>query len=95
MSHPCSHFKYMLCYSVIAGAHPTPMDTGSEGDLNSVEEIREMKKAAKKEKRLETEYKEGAKVKAEQRNQERAKTTRGKDSKRSNFSRIFEGIGMY
>ena len=95
MSHPCSHFKYMFCYSVIAGAHPTLMDTGSEGDLNSVEEGREMQTAAKEEKRLETEYKEGVKVKAEQRDHERAKTTRGKDSKRSNFIRIFAGTGMY
>ena len=54
MSYPCLHFKYMLCYSVIAGAQPTPMNTGSEGDLNSEEESREMKKAAKEEKRLET-----------------------------------------
>ena len=60
-----SHFKYMLCYSVIAGAQPTPMDTSSEGDINSKEESREMKKAAKEEKRLETEYKEGVKVKGE------------------------------
>ena len=71
------------------------MDTGSEGDLNSEEEGREMQTAAKEEKRLETEYKERVKVKAEQRDQERAKTTRGKDSKRSNFSRIFAGTGMY
>ena len=95
MSYPCSHSKYMLCYSVIAGAQPTPMDTGSEGDLNSEEESSEMKKAAKEEKRLETDYKDRVKVKTEQKDQERAKTTRGKDSKRSNFSMIFEGIGMY
>ena len=50
MSHPCSHFKYMFCYSVIAGAHPSLMDTGSEGDLNSEEEGREMQTAAKEEK---------------------------------------------
>ena len=43
------------------------MDTGSEGDLNSEEEGHEMQTAAKEEKRLETEYKEGVKVKAEQR----------------------------
>ena len=62
MSHPCSHFKYMFCYSVIAGAHPTLMDTGSEADLNSKEEGGEMQTAAKEEKRLETQKKRNCEI---------------------------------
>ena len=42
------------------------MDQDSDGEVDSEEEARQMRKAAAEEKRLEAEYKDAAKVKAEE-----------------------------
>ena len=75
MSHKCQDFRYLLC--------PTLMDNVSDGEVDSEEEARQMRKATEEEKRLETEYKEAAKVKAEKKDRQHGHATvmKGKASK--------------
>ena len=96
MLHQCQHFKYLLCPLVIAGACPTP-DNNSDGEVDSEKEARQMRKAAEEEKRLETEYKDAAKVKAEEKDRQhgQATVTKGKGSKRSEFGQVLEHMGNY
>ena len=73
------------------------MDHNSDGEVDSEEEARQMRKAAVEEKRIEAEYKDAAKVKAEEidRQQGQATVTKGKSSKHSEYGQLFERMGNY
>ena len=97
MLHQCQHYNYLLCPLVIAGACPTPMDLGSDWEVDSEEEARQMRKAAQEENRLEAEYKDVVKMKSEEINRQQGQGTvmKGKGSKRSEFGQLLERMDNY
>ena len=73
------------------------MDNDSDGEVDSEEEAWQMRKTAEEEKRLETKYKDAAKVKAKGKDRQcgQATVTKGKGSMCSEFSQILERMGKY
>ena len=97
MLHQCQHFKYLLCPLVIAGARPTAMDQDSDGEVDSEEKAQQMRKDAEQEKRLEAEYKDAAKAKAEEKDTQhgQATVTKGKGSKHTEYGQLLQRLGKY
>ena len=96
--HPLTHMFLLLnllCNLVVAGARSTPMDTDSDGGHNTEEEANLMRKSSKEEKRLETEFKEQAKKKAEvpKKEKEHEKAGNGRGRPKLEYAKLISKLG--